>query len=172
MLWRNCTGTFLTIDSLLATTQTIGEICGHAPRLVYTYPWQKASGIVKACVDTDFAGCRVTRRSTSGGVVMHGRHCIRHWSATQPSIALSPGEAELCGMRKGASQRIDMQRMSTDLSFSFNLQMATDATAAKGMSRRLGIGRTRHVDTSMLWIQKNRNGDIDLDQSPWHIDPS
>ena len=42
--------------------------------------------------------------------------------------------------------------------------MATDATAAMGMSRRLGIGRIRHLDTSMLWIHsKIRNGDIDLE---------
>ena len=104
---------------------------------------------------------------------MHGCHGLRHWSATQPTIALSSGEAELGGMCKGASKLIGMHSMSTDLGFSFKLQMATDATAAMGMSRRLGIGRIRHLDTSMLWIQaKIRNGDIDLEKVLGKLNPA
>ena len=87
----------------------------QAPRLVLNYPWQKPTGLINACVDTDFAGCRVTRRSTSGGVLMNGAHCIRHRPATHPTIALSSGEAELGGMCKGASQLIGMKRISHDL---------------------------------------------------------
>ena len=49
------------------------------PRLVYNYRWQDEPDGVDIYVDTDFAGCKTTRRSTSGGVVLHGTHCIRHW---------------------------------------------------------------------------------------------
>ena len=107
----------------------------HAPRLVYKYAWQTTSDVMKACVDSDFADCRVTRRSTSGGVLMHGRHRIRHWSATQPTIALSSGDAGVGGMCKGASQLIGVQSISTYREFPFKLPMATDATAARGVSR-------------------------------------
>ena len=145
----------------------------QAPRLVYKYPWQNSTQQMKALVDTDFAGCRVTRRSTSGGVLMRGKHCIKHWSATQPTIAISSGEAELGGMCKGASQLIGMQSISRELGFEFTLHMATDATAAIGMSRRLGIGRIRHLDTSLLRIQtKVRSGDIDLEKVPGKINPA
>ena len=36
-----------------------------------------------------------------------------------------------------------------------------DATAAMGMTRRLGVGKVRHLDNSLLWIQaKVRGGDV------------
>ena len=34
-----------------------------APRLLYSYPWQASAGIA-VCVDTNFAGCSLTRKST------------------------------------------------------------------------------------------------------------
>ena len=40
----------------------------HNPRLVYLYPFQDSTAELSTFVDTDFAGCMKTRRSTSGGV--------------------------------------------------------------------------------------------------------
>ena len=77
-------------------------LCGK-PRLVYKFPWQLAT-TVTAFVDTDFAGCLETRRSTSGGVLVCGSHLVKHWSTTQKITALSSGEAELYGVVKGASE--------------------------------------------------------------------
>ena len=53
------------------------------PRLVYRFPWQQGEQPAHAYVDTDFAGCLITRRSTSGGLCLLGKHLIKHWSATQ-----------------------------------------------------------------------------------------
>jgi len=53
--------------------------------IVYTYPFQRVEGI-DICGDTGWSGCHRTRRSTSGGCVMIGQHCIRTWSSTQPSV--------------------------------------------------------------------------------------
>ena len=58
-----------------------------APRLTYRYGWQSVPAVMKIFVDTDFAGCGVSRRSPSGGVVMLGTHNIRHWSSTQTTIS-------------------------------------------------------------------------------------
>ena len=53
--------------------------------------------------------------------------------------------------------------MAKDLGFDYKIQLATDATAALGMTKRLGIGRVRHLDTSLLWMHsKARDGDIDV----------
>ena len=71
-------------------------LLGHK-RLVYKYPWQEAAGI-DVYSDTDWSGCPRTRRSTSGGCVMFGKHVIRTWSSTQPSVTLSSGEAEFYGL--------------------------------------------------------------------------
>jgi hypothetical protein len=70
------------------------------PRLVWNRLFQSPVTDLKLYVDTDFAGCHTTRRSTSGGLVMHGNHCLKHWSTTQTTVALSSGEAELGDMSR------------------------------------------------------------------------
>ena len=69
-------------------------------RLVYKFPWQSATHI-EVYSDTDWAGCPRTRKSTSGGAVMIGSHCIRTYSSTQTLVSLSSGEAEYYGLVKG-----------------------------------------------------------------------
>ena len=92
---------------------------------------------------------------------MVGSHCVRHWSATQPTIALSSGEAELGGLAKGATYGIGLRSVAADLGMHFSIHLKTDATAALGMSRRLGVGKVRHLDTALLWLQtKVRSGDL------------
>ena len=41
------------------------------------------------------------------------------------------------------------------------IEAFTDATAAIGIAQREGVGRTRHIDTGLLWIQQREaKGDI------------
>ena len=97
-------------NSFLKLKRLVRYLCG-LPRLVYEYPWLGAPpDLLDIVVDTDFAGCVSTRRTTSGGEIMLGRHCIRHWSTPQTTISLSPGKAELHGIAKGISHAIGMQR--------------------------------------------------------------
>ena len=46
-------------------------------RVVVRFDLQEMPSTITVWSDTDFAGCRRTRRSTSGGVVMLGRHCVK-----------------------------------------------------------------------------------------------
>ena len=86
----------LTETSVAAIKRLGRYLLGHK-RLVWTYPFQRAEGI-DVYSDTDWSGCPRTRKSTSGGVVMVGSHCIRTWSSTQPSLTLSSREAEFYGL--------------------------------------------------------------------------
>ena len=98
---------------------------------------------------------------------MRGTHCIRHWSSTQPTVSLSSGEAELTGIAKGLSHGIGLRSIAADLGLDVNLKLRTDATAAIGMAKRLGVGKVRHLDTSLLWVQeKVRAGDVVLEKVP------
>ena len=74
-----------------------------APRLVYSYRLQSVE-CIDVYTDADWAGCPKTRKSTSGGCVLFGRHAVKHWSSTQASVALSSGEAEFAGLIRGAGQ--------------------------------------------------------------------
>ena len=66
----------------------------------FKYMWQGECEAkqVKVYVDSDWAGCKATRKSTSGGVLKMGRQVIKTWSSTQATVATSSGEAELLAM--------------------------------------------------------------------------
>jgi hypothetical protein len=133
------------------------------PRLVYVYPWQEFPDVLDVYVDTDFAGCQATRRSTSGGVALLGGCLIKHWSKTQTTISLSSGEAELHGIAYGAAQALGLQSLLRDLGWAVRIRIHSDATAAIGICRRKGIGKIRHLATTDLWIQdKVRSKTLEL----------
>ena len=123
------------------------------PRLIYRFPWQAMPKDVEVFVDTDFAGCQTTRRSTSGGAALLGGCLIKHWSKTQSTISLSSGEAELHGIAMGAAQGIGLQSLLKDLGWKVELKIWSDATAAIGIARRKGLGKIKHLDTTDLWLQ-------------------
>ena len=55
----------------LRSLQRVVRYLKGSPRLVYSFPWQDECEL-DVPVDTDFAGCLATRRSTSGGVARTG----------------------------------------------------------------------------------------------------
>ena len=133
------------------------------PRLVWSFPIQERSDTLKVYVDTDFGGCQTTRRSTSGGIAMSGKHPIKHWSLTQTTIALSSGEAELSGICRGASLALGLQSIAKDLGIHLKVEILTDATAAIGICRRRGLGKIRHLHVADLWVQDRlKKGDFVL----------
>ena len=124
-------------------------------------------------VDTDCAGCRETRRSTSGGVAMIGGGNVKHWSKTQTTIALSSGEAELNGIGQGIAQGLGVQSICRDLGFHYGFGVHTDATAAIGIARRRGMGKIRHLDCTVLWVQEViRTGRVELLKVPGADNPA
>ena len=142
----------------------VGRYCIKAPRMVYGHDWQACTdNVLDVCVDTDFDGCVVTRRSTSDGIIMNGGHCVKHCSTTQSTIALSSGEAELHGISKGFSHALGIQALARYLGFDYKIRVHSDAAAAIGIARRRGLGRIRHLDVEDLWVQDClRQGRVEL----------
>jgi len=133
------------------------------PRTVLVYGYQQSQQFLETWTDTDFAGCRSERKSTSGGLVMHGSHCLKSWSSTQSIIAGSTGEAEYYGLVKGGSNSLGMRALMEDLGVSVKLRLKSDASAAIGIASRRGLGKIRHLEVSQLWLQqKVANGDLEL----------
>ena len=94
---------------------------------------------------------------------MMGKHILKHYSSTQPTVALSSGEAEFYALVKGGSQALGMRSMLRDLSVHVNIKLLTDATTGKAIVSRRGIGRLRHIDVADLWIQQHvKDGDLDV----------
>ena len=57
-------------------------------RLVLCYPLQVAD-CIECYSDTDWSGCVRTRKSTSGGCLVLGKHVLKTWSSTRPTVSLS-----------------------------------------------------------------------------------
>jgi hypothetical protein len=83
-----------------------------------------------------------------------GDHLVRHWSSTQKTIALSSGEAELHGIVRGASEALALRSFGWDMGLTISLTIHTDSSAAKGIAEREGIGRVRHLEVGVLWVQE------------------
>ena len=132
----------------------IGRYLAHRPRLVWRYPMQMVAPELIVYTDANWAGCKRSRKSTSGGCIFRGAHCIKAWSKTQAVIAKSSAESELLGIIRGSCEGLGVQSLARDLGEDVKIQVYMDATAAAGIVERRGISRVRHLDTDILWIQE------------------
>ena len=124
------------------------------PRMVQRVNFAEYSPtVINAFVDSDWAGCRRTRKSTSGGVLYLGDTPVRGWSSNQAVIALSSGEAEYYAALKGASAALGYQSMLRDIGIDARVTLYTDSSAARGIIHRAGLGKLRHLETGYLWLQ-------------------
>ena len=131
----------------------LGRYLVGKSRMTITFGYQSQVGELTIWTDTDFAGCKRTRKSTSGGVAMLGNHMVKTWCSTQAIVALSSGEAEYYGIVKGASVGMGIRSLLGDFGIDLALKVNTDASAAKGMANRRGLGKVRHIAVNQLWIQ-------------------
>jgi hypothetical protein len=131
------------------------------PITVFEYRWQTESGEIEGYTDSDWAGCRHTSKSTSGGAMMLGQHCVKTWSSTQKSITLSSGEAELVAMVKMSSEVLGLIQLAKDWGQTKIGRVLADSSAALAVVKRKGNGKLRHVRVGMMWIQQTEeNGDL------------
>ena len=93
-----------------------------------------------------------------GGVVRWGSYVLKWWSKTQPTLALSSGEAELAAIVKSTSEGLGMQAVMEEFGITTNLVVKSDAVAAIGIVKRQGLGRVRHLAVSDLWVQQRAKG--------------
>ena len=104
---------------------------------------------------------------------MIGSHMIKSWSTTQAVIALSSGEAEFYGIVKGGSTGIGLRSVLGDLGVDSRIRVHTDASAAKAIASRKGLGKVRHIEVNQLWIQdKVGSGDIEIHKIAGTVNPA
>ena len=56
-------------------------------------------------------------------------------------------------MVKGAGVALGTRAIMEDLGVKRGIRSKTDASAAKGISTRKGLGKVRHLEVSQLWLQ-------------------
>ena len=107
-------------------------------------------------VDSDWAGCRTTRRSTSGCVITLLGCPIHSFSRTQGTIATSSGEAELYAIGSGVSEGLGIMNLLQESKLRTKVAMTvqTDSTSAKAIATRIGVTKlTKHIQLRFLYMQ-------------------
>ena len=123
-------------------------------KVVARYLWQDRTSSVSIYTDSDWGGCERTRKSTTGGVVMKGLHCIGQWSRTQQLIALSSAEAELNASVRAGQEGIGIINFSTETGTPHGAEILGDSSAAHGINMRVGSGRVKHLSIRQVWLQE------------------
>ena len=150
-------------ESDLERLKRMGRYLRGRMRYVIRYHFQKDTYAINSFSDSDWAGDLVTRKSTSGGCLMIGDHCIKAWSINQSVIALSSGEAEFYALTRASAMAMGLRSLLEDLGVTLKIRVLTDATTGKSIASRRGLGKVRHIATHELWVQeKVMRGEIEL----------
>ena len=137
------------------------------PELALVYEWQAEPQSVTGYSDSDWGGCAVTRRSTSGGVLLHGRHLLGFWAKTQQTVSLSSCEAEINGLVKCGVEGLGLRNLIRHCGVPVDLDLLTDASAAVGVCKRQGAGKQKHLSIKQLWTQgQEARGELPISKLP------
>jgi hypothetical protein len=125
-------------------------------------------GILKCYSDSDFGGCRITGRSTSGVVMMHAGGIISWLSQRQATVATSTTEAEIIAATEAVKEVIWLQRLFESLNVTLKHipVLQVDNSAAVKLAQNPEFHRrTKHIDLKNLFIrEKVCDGTIDIAQ--------
>ena len=67
---------------------------------------------------------------------------------------LSTAESEYISITKGAAHALEVRSAMVEYGMTFNAACETDASAGRAMATRRGVGRVRHLDARLLWLQQ------------------
>ena len=98
--------------------------------------------------DSDYAGCKVDRKSTSGSCQMLGRSLVSWSSKKQNSVALSTAKAEYVSAGSCCAQLIWMKQTLLDYGISFTKTplLCDNDSAIKIANNPVQHSRTKHID--------------------------
>ena len=93
--------------------------------------------------------CARGRAGGSPSVVLSWRR-----TSTQQIVALSTGESEYITTTKGAAHGLEVRSAMMENWPTLKVVCETDASVRQVMATRCGVGRVRHLDARLLWLQQ------------------
>nr|GFB42470.1 retrovirus-related Pol polyprotein from transposon TNT 1-94 [Tanacetum cinerariifolium] len=115
--------------------------------------------------DADYAGCKDTFKSTSGGVQFLGEKLVSWSSRKQDCMTLSIAKAEYVSLSACCAQVLWMRTQLTDYGFHFNkILIYYDSKSAIAISDNLvQHSRTKHIAVRYHFIKEHvEKGTIEL----------
>ena len=144
-------------DPTRAAKCMLKRLCKYyseAPVLSWSFPYQEMPSEIMAVTDANWAGELEGLRSTSCGWIYFGDHLLETYSSTQQNVALSTAESEYISITKDAAHALEVRSAMVEYGMTFNVVCETDASAGRAMVTRRGVGRVRHLDARLLWLQQ------------------
>lgn len=121
--------------------EKVGRYLKRHPVCELRFGWQLMPSEVLVLSDSDWAGCRRRRRSTSGLSVFMGLHPVYF------------AEAELGAQTAAVAEDLGVKHLCTEFGIDLHLHNRCDSSAARGILHRIGAGRVRHLEVKQLWVQ-------------------
>ena len=109
---------------------------------------------IYAFSDADWAGCPEERLSTGCALVFWCGGLIHSHSRTIRDVSLSSGESEFYGITAATGEALYVQEILKDIGIPTSLKILTDASTARAICVREGVGKVRHLAARLLWIQQ------------------
>ena len=110
--------------------------------------------ILEAFSDSDWAGNKEDRKSTTSVIVCFDSVPILSYSRGQKSHALSSCEAEVLAATSAASEGLFL-KMLAEFLFEGNvkLEVRSDSSSGRSWFERSGSGRLKHMELRLYWMQ-------------------
>ncbi|WVZ64276.1 hypothetical protein U9M48_013824 [Paspalum notatum var. saurae] len=131
-------------ESHLFVVKRILRYLKHTPSIGLWYP-KGASFELLGYSDSDFAGCRVERKCTSGGCYLLGRSLVSWSSKKQNCVSLSTAEAEYIAAGSSCAQLLYMKQTLLDYRVKLSrIPLLCDNESAVKLDNNLHIDIRHH----------------------------
>lgn len=116
--------------------------------------------------DSDYGGCKINRKSTSGTCQLLGKSLVSWSSKKQNSVALSTAEAEYISAGSCCAQLLWMKATLSDFGIKFKQVplLCDNESAIKMTNNPVQHARTKHIDIRHHFIRDHQlKGDISIE---------
>ena len=115
----------------------------------------KELSLLEVITDSGWAADRETGQSVSCGAIMVTGNLVHFQSKRQKSVALSSCEAEAIAATSILSEAVFLKGLlERILGIEPKLVMYSDSRSSRQLIARKGLGKARHLDVDLLWIQR------------------
>jgi hypothetical protein len=136
----------------------------HTPNLGLWYPKGSTFDLL-VYSNSDYAGCKVDRKSTTGTCQFFGRSLVSWSSKKQNSVALSTAEAEYVAAGSCCAKLLWMKQTLSDYGCKFSKipLLCDNESAIKLTNNPVQHSRTKHIDIKHHFLRDHEaKGDIAL----------
>ena len=151
-------------ESHLKAVKRIFKYLKGTPNLGIWYPKDTGFDLV-GYTDSDFAGCKIDQKSTSGSCQFVGRRLVSWHSKKQHSVSTSTAEAEYITAGSCCAQILWMRNQLRDYGLWMSkIPIFCDNTSAISISNNpVQHSRTKHIDIRYHFIREHvTNGTVEL----------